>query len=154
MEVYLFIWSYCQDMKKSSLNVGTLNWGFTVFCVGLRPPLPSGFAINEHKCLLTLFNSCCNRCTHASSTCDTLSSAWRRHATSTQCCWCSVTTTMTRKSTSWCKVWTSARWCRSSTLTQYRRIQRSSLASLLGTVLAILRRSSKCWRHSIILIYI
>jgi translation initiation factor 6 (eIF-6) len=36
MEVYLFIWSYCQDMKKIvtkfgiSLNVGTLNRGFTV----------------------------------------------------------------------------------------------------------------------------
>jgi hypothetical protein len=26
----LFIWSYCRDMKKSSLNAGTLNWGFTV----------------------------------------------------------------------------------------------------------------------------
>jgi hypothetical protein len=25
----LFIWSYCQNMKKSSLNVGTLNQGFT-----------------------------------------------------------------------------------------------------------------------------
>jgi hypothetical protein len=31
MEVTLFIWSYCQDMKKSSLNAGTLNQGFTVF---------------------------------------------------------------------------------------------------------------------------
>jgi hypothetical protein len=27
----LFIWSYCQDMKKSSLNAGTLNRGFTVY---------------------------------------------------------------------------------------------------------------------------
>jgi hypothetical protein len=31
MEVTLFIWSYCRDMKKSSLNAGTLNRGFTVF---------------------------------------------------------------------------------------------------------------------------
>jgi hypothetical protein len=30
MEVTLFIWSYCRDMKKSSLHPGTLNRGFTV----------------------------------------------------------------------------------------------------------------------------
>jgi hypothetical protein len=30
MEVTLFIWSYCRDMKKSSLNAGTLNRGYTV----------------------------------------------------------------------------------------------------------------------------
>jgi hypothetical protein len=39
MEVYLFIWSYCRDMKKIitksgiSLNAGTLNRGFTVFMI-------------------------------------------------------------------------------------------------------------------------
>jgi hypothetical protein len=38
MEVTLFIWSYCWDIKKIitksgiSLNVGTLNRGFTVIC--------------------------------------------------------------------------------------------------------------------------
>jgi hypothetical protein len=37
MEVTLFTWSYCQDMKKIitksgiALNAGTLNRGFTVY---------------------------------------------------------------------------------------------------------------------------
>ena len=109
------------------------------FCIILQVPrgLLSCGIQPTLQYLLTLSVSSCNRYTHASSTCGTSLWAWRRRGTLTQFCWCSVTTTTTRKSTNLCKVWTSARWCRSSTLTQYRRIQRNSLASPLGTAHAI-----------------
>jgi hypothetical protein len=56
MEVYLFIWRYCWDMKKIitkswiSLNAGTLNRGFTVFTD--IPEKHSFFVFSvDHNCL-------------------------------------------------------------------------------------------------------